>query len=371
MQIDSHPRGLLAARYLRALHMGHCATETDLNGSSEARAVGAAYAASQGWTRGGAIVAALKAGVGSTTDDDLRARHPIGVDLAELVRPLTIVGRLRGMKRVPFHSRLIGMTAGAAAHWIAPGVAVPVSGATFAAPVVLTRTKVAALIVTTDEFLRDSSPIAERAFVADLAGAVAQAIDAAFIDVANTGAGEIPASITSGGESVASTGTMLASIDTDLGGLVDDLLDAGSNLSNAAWVMNPRTAAFLARLRGPGGGFVYPGISVRGGELLGLPVVVSAGVPVSADTSATTQISLIDADGVLLADDDDAELSFARDASIEMDSAPTGNSITPTAASKHIVNTFQTNSVGVLAVRSMNWLPRRTTVSSTLTSVPY
>lgn len=361
---QSNPRaGLMVARYLRSLQVAHKA--------DAGREAAAAFASSQNWERAGTIVAALqKSGVGASTDADL-ALAPLSTDLAEVVRPLTILGRLQGVKRVPFYSRLIGMSAGTSAHWIGRGVAAPLSRATFSAPETLDRRKVAALLVTTDEFLRDGAPAAERALVADLAGAVAAALDEAFIAVGNTGDDQVPASITSAGASTPSTGSSLAQVDTDLSGLVDDLLDAGENLATATWILHPRSATFLARLRGTGGALAFPNLNVRGGEIFGLPAIVSAGVPVTADTAATTQISLISGDGVLLCDEDEAELSFARHASIEMDDTPTGNTSTPVAASAHQVSMFQTDSVGVQIVRSINWLPRRATVSSTLTSVSY
>src|SRR5690606_10658001 len=134
------------------------------------------------------------------------------------VRPLTIIGRLQGVKRVPFYSRLIGMSAGTSAYWIGHGVAAPLSRVTFSAPEALSRKKVGALLVTTNEFLRDGAPMAERALVADLARAVAQAVDAAFIDVSGTGSDQVPASITSSGASTVSTGSTLAQVDADLSG---------------------------------------------------------------------------------------------------------------------------------------------------------
>lgn len=360
----SNPRaGLMVARYLRALQTAHKA-----DGGREAAA---AFASSQNWERAGAIVGALqKAGVANSTDADL-ALAPLSTDLAEVVRPLTILGRLQGVKRVPFYSRLIGMSAGTVAHWIGRGVAAPLSRAQFSAPELLDRRKVAALLVTTDEFLRDGAPAAERALVADLAAAVAAAIDAAFVAVGNTGDDQTPASITSAGASTPSTGASLAQVDADLSGLVDDLLDAGENLAFAHWILHPRTATFLARLRGTGGALAFPNLNVRGGEIFGLPAIVSAGVPVTADTAATTQISLVSGDGVLLCDQDEAELTFARHASLEMDDSPTGDTATPAGATATRVSMFQSDSCAIQVVRSINWLPRRATVAATLTSVSY
>lgn len=361
---NTNPRaGLMAVRYLRALQV---AAKADAG-----RDAAAAFASSQNWEKAGTIVNAIqKAGVGSSTDADL-AVAPLATDLVEAIRPLTILGKLQGVKRAPFYSRLIGLSAGASARWVGYGKAAPISKATFSAPEALARKKVAALLISTDEFLRDGAPTAERALVADLVAAVAAAMDAAFVDVGSTGDANTPASITSTGASTASTGSSLAQIDADLSGLVDDLVDAGENLAFAHWILHPRSATYLARLRGTGGALAFPNLGVKGGEIFGLPAIVSAGVPVTADTSATTQISLVSGDGVLLADQDEAELSFARHASIEMDDSPSGNATTPVAASANMVSMFQTDSVGIQVVRSVNWLARRATMAATLTSVSY
>lgn len=316
-----------------------------------------------------AVVSQLKAGAGDVSGDVLTGGA--AYHLAELSRPLTIVERLPGVKRAPFHARLVGMTAAASGSWVAPGAAIPMQGRTFSQPSALSRKKIGAIAVATDETLRDSDPELQRTLIGDLRDAVVEACDAKFIDVGNTGGDEVPASITSGGASTASTGTSLAQIDTDLSGLVDDLIDAKSNLLNAAWVLHPRSAVFLSKLRGTGGSLAHPNVSVAGGTLLGLPVLVSAGVPMSTDTNALTQISLVDGSGVLLAGDGDAELYLTRNASLEMDTEPSGNTITPTAASASRAGLFRANAAAIRAIRCMTWLPRRTAVASTLTGVSY
>ena len=291
-------------------------------------------------------------------------------DLAGLVRPQTIIGRLAGAKRLPFLSRTIGLSAGTTAYWRQAGVAVPVSGATFAAPTLLDRKAVHAMLVTTDEFLRESSPIAERALVADLVRAIAVAIDAALLDPSNSGDDSTPAAITTTG-SVASTGSTLAQIDADLRGAAEELASSGADMMSAVWAMHPRTATFLAALRGTGGAPAFPDLGVNGGTVFGLPVLVSAGVPMDADTAALTQISLISADALAIADEGETSLFMSRDATIEMADDPTGSGIAPAAATKQLVSMFQSNSVAIMASSYLNWAPRRSVVAATIHDVAY
>lgn len=360
MKPEIHERSLSIAHFLRAMSLAD-------NDRAAALALTHGLGLSEPVER--AVVSQIKAGVGDVSGDVLTGGA--AYHLVELARPLTIVERLPGIKRAPFHARLIGMTAAASGSWVAPGAAIPLQGRTFSQASDLTRKKVGALAVASDETLRDSDSELQRTLIADLRDAVVEACDSKFIDVSNTGDDATPASIASGGASTASTGSTLAQIDTDLSGLVDDLIDAGSTLMNAAWVLHPRSAVFLSKMRGTGGALAYPGISVRGGELLGLPVLVSAGVPMSTDTNALTQISLVDGSGVLLADDGDAELYLTRNASLEMDTEPTGDTITPTAASASRVGRFQANAAAIRAIRYLTWAARRTTVAATLTSVGY
>ena len=124
--------------------------------------------------------------------------------------------------------------------------------------------------------------------------------------------------MTSGATPIPSTGSALANIDVDLGAALNALDAAGSNLAMAVWVMRARSAIHLARVRGTGGAPAFPFINARGGSLLGLPVVVSNSLPLNPPTGDATSIALIDPAGIALADDGEAELGVAMEASIQM-----------------------------------------------------
>ena len=86
----------------------------------------------------------------------------------------------------------------------------------------------------------------------------------------------MPASVTYGAPSFVSSGASVTNIDEDLAALIQPLVDAGSDLTFAAWVMLPRTAIYLSRLRGTADGALsFPFINAKGGVLAGLPVVTS------------------------------------------------------------------------------------------------
>ena len=70
-----------------------------------------------------------------------------------------------------------------------------------------------------------------------------------------------------------------------------------------------------------------------------------------------------------LADDGGVAVDMSREASLEMQSAPTHDSTTPTPV--ELVSMFQTNSVAIRAERWINWKRRRTAAVAVISGVNY
>lgn len=351
-------RALGAVRYFRALAVAKDSPEA-----------APAWVASQGWRGADALLELVqRSGASAVTDDELRGRNPILTDLSGAVRAASLVGQIPGIVRLPFLSATIGLGGAVRANFVRQGVAVPVSPVAFSDPALLDQRTIYSLLIARDQFLREAGPMAERALAEEMIKATAAALDAALVDVTNTGSGDAPASITSTGYSTASTGSTLSAIDTDLRGLVEEL--SGEDLQSARWILHPRSAAFLAALRGTSGSPAFPGIGVTGGQLLGIPAIVSAGVPMDGSPDET-QIALIVGSGIVLAGGEGIELRLSRDATLEMATDPTGNAEVPTAQSKQMVSMFQADCTAMLTILHANWRPRRSTVAATLTAVGY
>ncbi len=356
MNLDtSRATGLSAVRYLRSLSV------------ARGDPVGAlAYAESQGhWSDRGRIVTALRAAVDAVDSTSAAAiMAPIGNDLVELIMPATIVGQLPGLRRVPMNTRVTGQTAGGTAVWRGEADSISVSEAAYNSIGTLTPLSVAGIVVQTLELARLSNPATDAVLRRDLQRALADALNAAFIDPANSGsAGVKPASVTSAATPISSTGSSIAQIATDLQNCIEAVLDAGGDLTTSAWVVNPRTAAFLAGLRGTAGGPVHPDITPLGGRLVGLPVVVTRGMPISATTAATTAIALVDGSGISYAEDG-ADLQAGHHASLEMDSAPTDG-----ATAK--ISLWQENLVAWRGVLYVNWKIGRAGAAQYISGVAY
>ncbi len=324
-----------------------------------------AYVAGQNWSDSGAITSHLKGIVTGMSTSDM-ALSPIAQDFSATVRPLTILGRLIGYRTVPPRIRVLTGASGTGASFLGQGQAIPVSKMDLTGET-LYPLKIAALCLTTQELMTSSSPNADLILSEDLAAAAAQALDAAFIDPANTGTPDVmPASVTSGVTPLVSTGATIAAIDHDLKAMLQQLVDAGSTLRYASWVLPVQTAVALSLLRGTGGTPAYPGITALGGVLLGLPVVPS-GTMETAGSPSLTSIVLIDGSAIAVVDDGSAELAISEHASIQMTDNPTNSAATPT----NVVSSFQTHTAAFRTVLYRNWILRRPGFVSVLAGVSY
>lgn len=352
--MTAHP-GRLYARYGKSLVIA--------NGNAQAAS---AYCSSQRWSESAQLAEIHKATVTGMGSDISVAQHAVAQDLAAIVNPLTVIGRLAGFRRIPSRVNCITQTAQTTAFWVGEGGATPLSKGAF------TRTQLAEqrCSAITKELAMTSSPSAEQAIARDLTDALVRKIDATFLDPTNAGSPENqPASITRSAPQFVSTGSAVANIDADLQLLIGSVGDGGSDLVNAVFITSPRSAAYLAALRGSGGGPCFPGMGALGGTLLGIRAITSGAVSRTGSPQETF-ITLIDPSRVWLCDEGRLEIATTDRGAVEMADDPSNNSATGVGSS--MVSLFQTESIAVKAVKYVNW--RAVTAASaaaTLTRVPY
>ena len=292
---------------------------------------------SKAWGDTPEVETVLRAAVaaGTTTDADwakpLVEYQNMASEFIDLLRPQTIIGRIPGLRRVPFNIKIPRQTAGSAAQWVGEGKPKPVSELAFD-QVTLGFAKLAGIVVLTDELVRFSNPSAEALVRQDLINTIVQTMDKDFVDPAKAAsAGVSPASITNGVTPVTATGTDADHVRADVKTLFGKFLAANMSLSGAVWIMTETQALGLALMLNPLGQPEFPGLSINGnsgGTFFGLPVVLSENVPANAGsgspvTGAGGRIILAKATEILLADDGAVMLDASREASLEMDSAPT------------------------------------------------
>ncbi|KSR43097.1 phage capsid protein [Pseudomonas aeruginosa] len=361
--------GIAFARAAKALAIGHV---NHLNAIDVAKSMYEGQENIIGAVQRAVIKAAVPAG---TTSHSTWAGPLVGdessvfADFVEFLRPLTILGRfgqgnVPSLRRVPFRTRLVGQTSGGAGYWVGEGQAKPLTKFDFAGKT-LEPLKVANIAVITKELLRDSSPAADVIIRDQLAAALSERQDLDFIDPAKAAsAGISPASILNGIVGIPSSGTDADAVRADVKAVFSAFIAANNAPTSGVWVMDAITALSLSLMKNALGQNEFPGITMNGGIFEGLPAIVSQYVP---RDSGGGIVALVNAGDIYIADDGGVDISMSTEASLQMDNAPTNNSTTPTAT--QLVSLWQTNSVGFLAERTVNWDRRRDSAAAYLTDV--
>lgn len=310
----------------------------------------------------------LKAAVGAGTTTDpqwagaLVEYQEYANDFVEFLRPQTIIGRfgqggIPALRQVPFNIRIPAQTSGGSASWVGQGKAKPLTKFDFES-ITFSFAKVAAIAVLTDELIRFSNPAADALVRNALAEAVIARLDTDFISPSKAEVANVsPASITNGITAVPSTGNP----DDDAAAAFGVFVAANLQPNGAVWLMSSTTALALSMRKNALGQKEYPEMTLLGGTFQGLPVIVSQYVG--------NQLVLVNAPDIYLADDGGVAVDMSREASLEMESDPAGDSITPTGT--ELVSMFQTNSVAIRAERWINWKRRRTAAVAVISGVNY
>lgn len=312
------------------------------------------------------VAQVLKAAVaaGDTTTSgwasEIAYKNNLASEFIELLRPATILGRIPGLTNVPFNVRMGGQDQGSTAYWVGQGKPVPVSKLN-TLEVTLGIAKAAGMVVLTEELVRSSDPSAEMLVRNDLRDSIAQFLDVQFVDPNYAAVTNVsPGSITNGVTPLTPTGTDSAALRKDLQTLIDNFTQNNLDVSRAVWIMSPTRAMAISMMLNSLGQPVFPTMSMQGGTLLGLPVVVSLSANIAGSPASGDMIILVNAPEILFADDGGVTIDASREASIQMLDNPTNDSSGSTAATT-MVSMFQTNSVAIKAVRFINWKKRRST----------
>lgn len=262
-------------------------------------------------------------------------------EFIELLRPATIIGRIPGLRTVPFNASVPVQTAGGAYGWVGQAKPKPVTKLGFGTAK-LEMSKAAGIIVLTEELVRTSSPAAEAICRADMIAGIAGFLDLQFIDPAVAAVANVnPASITNGITPIAAS----TPIDPlkDIQKLLGALAAGNIPLGGVVLIMSETNALALGFARDALGNKLFPGVGVTGGSVEGITVVTS--------NAAGTNVIALQPSTVLYADDGGVSIDVSREASVQMDSAPDA----PATATTVMVSLWQNNLIGLRAERFINW----------------
>jgi HK97 family phage major capsid protein len=322
----------------------------------------AAEQAQHRWPDQPEIALALKAAVppGSTGDATwagplMPPLRQLTEDFMALLRPATIIGKIPDLRRVPFNVSVPMQTAGGSYGWVGQGFAKPVTKLSFGATT-LTFSKVAGIIVITEELARFSSPDAESLVQNDMVQGISRFLDAQFIDPAKAALANVsPASITNGVTPIVSAGDAIA----DFYAMMSAITAAEIPLSTVTVIMSEVNAFALSLSVTITGAPYFPGLSATGGFISGVRVITSQ--------AAGNLIIALAAPYILYADDGGVTIDVSREASVQMDSAPDS----PTLATSVLVSLWQNNLVGLRAEQFANWVRAKIEAVQLVTGAVY
>jgi HK97 family phage major capsid protein len=229
--------------------------------------------------------------------------------------------------------------------------------------------KVANIAVLTEELVRFSNPSADMLVRQALADALRERLDIDFIDPDKAEVTNVsPASITNGVVGITASGTDADAVRADIQAIMGQFIAYNLTPTTGVWIMSATNALALSLMQNALGQPAFPGITMNGGTFAGLPVITTEYMTTVADSSGSP-IVLVNADDVFLADDGQVVIDASREASLQMDDAPTNASNPATATS--VVSMFQTNSVALRAERIINWKKRRAGAVAMIVAAAY
>ncbi len=318
------------------------------------------------------VMEILKAAVtaGTTTDSTwaapLAQYQNLASEFVEYLRPKTIIGRIPGLRKVPFLIKFPRQTGAAVANWVGQAKPKPATSLAFDS-LQLDPLKVAGIVPISMELMRFSSPSAETIVRDDLAGAIAQLIDHDFLDPEKAAVANVsPASVTNGVTPTAATGTAYSNLKTDMKTMMANFMAA--NITPDTVIMRESLALSLSLMETSLGNPQFPGLTMNGGTFLGLNAVTSQNVDYTEDSPQEgDMLVFLRSTDIAVADDGGVDVDVSTEASIEMSTTPTD----PVVAATVLVSLWQHNLVGIRAERMINWVKRRPQAVQVISAAKY
>jgi len=285
-------------------------------------------------------------------------------EFIELLRPATLIGRIPGLKRVPFNVAIPLETTGSTFNWVAESAPKPVSAMAYD-QATITPFKAAGIVVITKELARFSSPAAEGIIKDSMVKQCTKFLDEQFITDTVAGvAGVNPASILNGKAAAGATGgTTAGDFEYDLSVAMTAFVTSGNNPADAVILLSATNAYNLSLMRNSlSSAREFPDLTINGGFIGGIPVVVSQ--------SVGARLVVVKASEILFADDGGMDISVSDQASVEMSSTPIAGEASPITGA--VLQSFwQRNLIGIRVERFISWKRARTSAVEWISGAAY
>lgn len=351
------PQGILPARMAIAMYKGGNVPEV------------AAQVAKRLWPDAPEVELTLRTIVeaGDTTTSGwasqlIPAAQQMMNEFLEMLRATTIMGRIPGLRRVPFNIAVPVQTGSGSYTWVGEAAPKPVTSLTFSS-VTLRWAKAAGIIVITEELARFSNPSAEVIIRDDMIQGLTRFFDTQFVGTGAEVSNVSPAGILNGISATSTTGTSAATFRTDMATLINKFNTNNVDPSTIVLLMSATQATNLSLMITDLGVPLFPNITPMGGTILGMPVIVSQNVG--------TKIIALSARDILLAEDDGIRVDISREATVEMETAPAVGEQSPPSTQSVLKSLWQNNLVGFRVERYITWKRGRDAAVEYLNNVAY
>ncbi|PZP90512.1 MAG: phage major capsid protein [Variovorax paradoxus] len=274
-------------------------------------------------------------------------------DFVTYLRAKTVLGQIEGrLRRLPFDTPVLVQGSPGSAKWVGEGKSKPVTQWAYT-KTKLEPLKVATIAAATKETIRRASVAADALIRDELTLSIGTAIDSTLVGTAAAVAGVSPAGLRNGVTATVLPGDgSLEGIRLDIATMLKALVGNNLSVAGAFWLMSETTAIDLGGVTNLAGAAAFPGITPEGGTLAGLPAFTSQAIPANV-------VLLIKGDEIFLGDEGGIEVSISDQASIVMDDAPAQDAAAGAPGTTSVVSLWQTNSVGFLVERILNFIKRR------------
>ncbi len=299
---------------------------------------------------------ALGTTTGTTYAAPLVYAQNVVSEFVQLLWPMSVMGRIQGLRRVPFNSRIPRENSVIAVEWVGEGRSKPVGALSFDS-VSITFAKCALIIGITDELARFSNPNAEVLARDTLANGITKFIDEQFLSANAAVTNVSPAGILNGADTDAASGTDATAVIHDMRQILAHYQVYNIPTDGLAVIMQPVLASSIASIYTTLGVPYFPNVTGTGGNVLGLQVITSNNVP-------SGYVISMNPASVAIADEGGLQIDASREASVELED-------NPTTSAYHLLSAFQANLVFVRAERYISWVRLRTKGVFYLTSAAY
>lgn len=264
------------------------------------------YAAKRWGEEGDEIAKALSTSVGGS--GGFLVPQAMATDVIEFLRPASAIMQLgpRVIEMPNGNFTLPGIATGAVAAYVSENTDMTKTEQTFR-DVKLVAKKLAALVPISNDMIRYPSTSVDNLVRDDLAAAVAQRMDLAFIR--GDGTQDTPRGLLSFAKAVAAnanyiaanTSVSLANTTTDLGKARLALRSANVRMTKPGWIMSPRTENYLMTVLTTNGVYAFRE-EMLSGKLWNYPYAVTTQVPENLGSGSDTEVYFVDLNEFILGD---------------------------------------------------------------------